>query len=101
MQKVIGKLKAIYVVFSSIGVIVPGYTFFTKYAPPLFKEITLITSALTIAFVIYSLTLDQLKKEKLLRRGLGLIFISFVTLLLYLASFDMTTVEINSSVEQA
>ncbi|MDH5415063.1 MAG: hypothetical protein OEW87_13085 [Flavobacteriaceae bacterium] len=36
----------------SLGVLVPGYAFFTSYPPPLFPEISIVISALSILIII-------------------------------------------------
>jgi hypothetical protein len=100
VTKIIERLKSLYGLTASLGVVVPGYAFFTSYAPPIFKGITLITSAVCVAFLVYTLNLR--KSTLKISKGIRLIIISFVVLLLYLFLFSYTTVKVdNESALQA
>src|SRR4051794_8972435 len=98
MKELTDLLKSFYGLAASIGVLLPGYTFFTSNSPPLFKGISIITSALSIAVLVIiansqssSKHLKKIRAQKNRNAWLSLIG-AFIILLLYLLMLDYTTV---------
>jgi len=96
MERLIGVLKSFYGMTATIGVIVPGFTFFTSYAPPMFEEISLITSALCVGVMV---VLSNRKNRK--SNGLKWLVVAFVLLVLYLFFLNSTTINIHDERWQA
>ena len=87
MNKIVETLKSFYGVAASIGVIVPGFSFFNNYAPPLFKGIAIVVSALSVAVIVAlanknneKKSLDTVAKQQT-SRSIKLLTGSFVLLL--------------------
>lgn len=97
MDKIKSILLSINGLAASIGAIVPGYAFFIDYAPPFFKSIGLITSALGV-FVMIICSNSKGKPSKM--KASGLAFIAAVLILGYIALLKLTTVEIDGQRHQ-
>src|SRR5688572_27856051 len=90
MNTILENLKSWQGLTSTLGSVVPGFTFFIDYAPPLFKEISLVTSALAVmTFIIVS----RSESKPTVRRITTEISISFFLLIVYLTLFKYTTIE--------
>ncbi len=98
MTKIIETLKSFYGIAASIGVIVPGFSFFNNFAPPLFKGIAIIVSALSVAVIVIIANKDDGRKsvntiiKQFTGRAMKLLSVSFVLILLYLFLIDFTTI---------
>lgn len=85
---------------ASVGVLLPGFVFFTKYAPPLFPGITLLTTAFATATIIityyYSLPAQRSSHSQrlppVLKMALKALIASIVLLIFYLVLLDLCTV---------
>jgi hypothetical protein len=90
MNAILEQLKSWQGITSAIGTIIPGFSFFLNFAPPLFNEISLITSAIAVlTFVLVS------RSNKIItqRRIIIEITVSFIILMGYLILFKYTTVQ--------
>ncbi|MBV9963754.1 MAG: hypothetical protein JO072_16045 [Parafilimonas sp.] len=101
MEALVRSLKILCGIVASLGSIIPGYSFYTLYSPPLFKGITLITSALCLAFLVFALVQKNPANKQLVKKGLRLMLLSFVILIAYLLLFKYTTASYNENVIQA
>jgi hypothetical protein len=92
--------KSIKGVLASIGALVPGLTYFTKYAPP-FGEIALLTAAFAAATVFITYYYSPPNSDQptaslppLIRRAVKILLLSFVLLVSYLIIVDLCSVQI-------
>lgn len=98
MNKVIETLKSFYGIAASIGVIIPGFSFFNNYAPPLFTGIAILTVALSVAVIVIIVNNDdQIKSTKTVvkkhtSKSIKFLASSFVLILMYLMLMDFTTI---------
>lgn len=99
-KKYLSAFNSVRGLLASVGVLVPGFTYFTKYGPP-FGEIALLTAAFATAtmFIAYYYTPSQSsgatqKLPPLIKTALKVLIISVVLLILYLILIDLCTVQI-------
>lgn len=80
------------------GVLVPGYTFFTTFPPPIFPGISILTSALSAAMIYITLKIKSVTSDggetnrQLIRRASFLLFAAFFSLLVYVLLLRYCTV---------
>jgi hypothetical protein len=98
-QKYLDGFKSIKGVGAGIGVLVPGFVYFTKYAPPYFPGITLLTTAFATATVVityyYSPSLVKSSTHTLppiLKKAIKAFVVSILLLLVYTILLDLCTV---------
>lgn len=98
MTKIVETLKSFYGIAASIGVIIPGFSFFNNYAPPLFKGIAIVVSSLSVAVIVVIANKDSAKKnlnavaKQFNSHAIKLLSVSFVFTVLYLFLIDFTTI---------
>lgn len=85
-------------VFAGVGVAVPGLSFFTLYAPPLFEGASILTTAIAGAVIILTyyyeprvVPPDTIEK-KLVRRARNVIVIALLLLGVYMMMLKICTV---------
>ncbi len=86
----IGALKALCALTGSLGAVIPGYAYFSQFAPPNFREITLLTGGL--ALVVLVATLMRRKGRPSVTKATVRIFAAFFCLVFYGVMLDLTTV---------
>jgi hypothetical protein len=80
------------------GAIIPGYTFFTTFPPPIFPGISILTSVLSAAMIYITLNVKWVKsrsgvnKRQLIRSASFLLIVAFCCLLLYVLLIRYCTV---------
>jgi hypothetical protein len=80
------------------GLLVPGYTFFTNYPPPIFPEISILTSVLSAAVIYITLTINsktpngEKRYEHLIQWSLLLLGAAFCCLTVYVLLLRYCTV---------
>src|SRR3954471_16503349 len=84
--------KAVALIASASGVVIPAWQFFTAYAPPAFPSITLITAAIGTALALVIHYAPPLTVPEISRRGLALIFVSLALLIAYVTLLPQLTV---------
>ena len=98
MTKIIETLKSFYGIAASIGVIIPGFSFFNNYAPPLFKGIAIVVSSLSVAVIVVIANKESAKNnlksiaKHFTSHAIKFLSVSFVLTLLYLFLIDFTTI---------
>lgn len=99
-KKYLSAFNSIKGILTGVGVLVPGFAYFTKYAPP-FGEITLLTAAFAAAtvFITYYYTPQKSiestqKLPPLIKMALKALVISVALLIVYPILIDLCTVEI-------
>jgi hypothetical protein len=93
---------------ASVGVLLPGFVYFTKYPPPLFPGFTLLTTAFATATIgityYYSLPSQTSSPSQrlppILRMALKAFIASIVLLILYLILLDLCTVLIPGTTQR-
>lgn len=82
---------------SSLGCIIPGYAYFNLYSPPLFENISLLTSAVVLSVVVY------VTKHPDHKSGIGFSFFWIILAILIMFSYsvarELTTTSIPSDYE--
>jgi hypothetical protein len=98
-QKYLDSFKSIKGLGASIGVLVPGFVYFTKYAPPYFPGITLLTTAFATATVVvtYYYSPSPVKGTThtlppILKSAIKAFVVSILLLLVYTILLDVCTV---------
>src|ERR1043166_5412978 len=106
-QKYLDSFKSIKGLGAGIGVLVPGFTYFTKYAPPYFPGITLLTAAVATATVVityyYSPSLVRGSPHTLpplLKTAIKVFVISILLLLLFTILLDLCTVVVPGTTQR-
>lgn len=80
------------------GAILPGYTFFTTFPPPIFPGISILTSVLSAAMIYIILHIKSVtahreaSNQQLIRRASLLLFTAFCSLLAYMILLRYCTV---------
>jgi hypothetical protein len=84
---------------ASVGVLLPGFIYFTKYPPPFFPGITLLTAAFATATIVitYHYVPSKINRSSrglppILRMALKAFIASIFFLILYLILLDLCTV---------
>lgn len=97
-KKYLSAFNSIKGLLASVGVLIPGFAYFTKYAPP-FGEITLLTAAFATATVFithfYNPPPSNNPHERLpplIKKALVALVVSVVLLISYLILLDVCTV---------
>ncbi|MDZ4824181.1 MAG: hypothetical protein SH856_12035 [Flavobacteriales bacterium] len=97
MKGVINLLSSYQGILAGLGSIIPGFLFFTNYAPPLFREVTILSSALCIAALVFitesptpRTTASTLKRHR--KKSVRYLVLGFIMALLYLFLVSFTTV---------
>jgi hypothetical protein len=87
------------IIIASIGVILPGYSYFTMFSPPFWDGSSIITAALAAFVIIYIFFLkpptkvqNNSKNKPLIRKSAIAICLSMVFLIFYLALLAYCTV---------
>ena len=100
MKEFISKLKTFYGFAGSISVILPGLSFFFMYSPPLFDEISILVSALAVAFLWWGYKSGkETEPETVTKKALYYIVGGFALTILYLVLLDTTSLTIGNSKE--
>lgn len=98
MKEFINKLKSFYGLAGSLSVILPGAAFFFMYSPPLFDEISILVSALAVAFLWAGNKIkDERENDSITRESLYYIVGGFLLSIAYLILLDQTSVTIGNS----
>ena len=99
-KKYLSAFNSIKGVLASASVLMPGFAYFTKYAPP-FGEIAFLTAAIATATVFIAFYYPPRPSSDppprlppLIRVALGALLVSIVLLVLYPALIDVCTVQI-------
>lgn len=87
----IGILKAFCATIGLMGSIIPGYAYFSNFAPPNFRELTLLTGGLALVALVATFMLKNV--QRMLRKSVARIFAGFICLIVYGAMLDFTTVD--------
>lgn len=93
-------------ILAGIGVLVPAFSIFTNYSPPLFKGASLLTAAIATIIIIVTFYYDPSPKKKrtklphLVRLSLKVFVIFFALLIVYFVLFDLCTVETPGGTER-
>ncbi len=82
-MKIFDILKSYQGIVATIGVAIPGYSFFTDYAPPLFPNISIITSAICI-WVLVLVANSEKPITPSTKKPIIYIGLSFLLLIVYL-----------------
>jgi hypothetical protein len=83
---------------AGFGTLVPGYTFFTSYPPPIFPGISILTACLSAAIIVIAFAFNPQppSREKhtnyMIRRASFLLLISFICLTIYVLLLRYCTV---------
>jgi hypothetical protein len=106
-QKYLDSFKSIKGLGASIGVLVPGFVYFTKYAPPYFPGITLLTTAFATATVVityyYSPSLAKSSTRTLppiLKSAIKAFVASILLLFVYTILLDLCTVVVPGTTQR-
>jgi hypothetical protein len=100
MEEFIKRLKSFYGFAGSISVLLPGTTFFLGYSPPLFDMISILSSALSAAFLwagFKSKTASGAPSE--IKISLIYISVGFILTIAYLILLDETTIVVSNSTD--
>ena len=99
LKKYLSGFKSIRGVLVAVGILLPGYAYFTKYAPPFFSGITLLTAAFATAiiFITYYYNVPQESDSQqglppMIKKAVKVLIASFILLVLYLVLLDSCTV---------
>lgn len=96
MKEFIEKLKSFNGFVGSLGVLLPGFTFFIGNAPPLFDKIGILVSAISAAFLWFGYNTKSSDKNTIFHVALKYIIASFILIVAYLWMLDKTSVEFTS-----
>lgn len=98
LKKYISAFKSFRGVLAGIGVLIPGYYYFTSYAPPLLNESSLLTAALAFATVIITYHYEppqrysrNNKLPPLVKLAKNVLIVSVVLLIVYLVLLRICT----------
>lgn len=98
MKEFINKLKTFYGLAGSISVVLPGLSFFFLYSPPLFDQISILVSALAVAFLWMGFkTGKETETDLILKKALQYIVGGFILTIFYLVLLDATSIAIGNS----
>ena len=86
----IGVLKALCTITGTLGAVIPGYAYFSQYAPPNFREVSLLTGGLALVVLVATLMRPNIRHS--LRKTVVRIFVAFLCLVCYGFMLDLTTV---------
>lgn len=99
-QNYLAGFKSTMGVFAGVGAVVPGFAYFTSFAPP-FGEIALLTAAFAVAtiFITYYYSPSESNESPhrlppIIRLAMKVLIASFLLLILYLIALDMCSVQI-------
>ena len=97
MKDFLRKLKSFYGLAGSLAILLPGFSFFIDYSPPLFDKINILTTALAAAFLWVGYRYPRMafgntnEDKALLRISLKLLVVAFLFIVFYLFFLDYTT----------
>jgi hypothetical protein len=96
VKELVKKLGTLYGLVGSISVLIPGLSFFLKYSPPLFAQISILICALSAAFLW--LGFKTIDNQRLKVSAIKYILVGFILTISYLVVLDMTSIRVTDSV---
>ena len=80
-------------IIAGLTTLVPGFTFFVNYSPPLFEGISILISALGGIFLWKGFKeVETNSKEVILKKTITILLMAFVLIIMYLLLLDKTTI---------
>jgi hypothetical protein len=94
-------------ILAVIGVLIPAFSIFTNYSPPLFKEASVLTAAIAAIIIIVTFYYNPSPKKRLrsklpylVRLSIKAFVISIALFIVYLVLFNLCTVETPGGTER-
>lgn len=107
-KKYLAAFNSIKGLVASVGVLLPGFIYFTKYPPPLFPGITLLTAAFATATILITYyypapthsSFPAKRLPPILNLALKAFLLSIVLLVIYVVLLDLCTVLVPGTTER-
>lgn len=75
----------------SIGSLLPGLSYFTSYAPPMFEASSLLTGGVALAVILLALT-TPISQETTVKHAFNIILTGFIVVILYGIAYNVFTI---------